>query len=209
MTVAVLGHGNVGGALARALSSKGVQIILAVDPSRAGDLPDWAQSPSFNVMPPADACGQADVLLLAVPFGALEEAAAPLRGVLAGKTVIDCTNPVGPGLTHGLDSVRSGSEFLQSLLPESSVVKCFSIYGFENFGQAQTSNPRPAMLFCGDDPAAKGTTSELVSLLGWEPVDVGGLDQALHLEHMTLLWIKMVRIGGASVHTLWSRVVSQ
>ena len=51
------------------------------------------------------------------------------------------------------------------------------------------------MLFCGDDAAAKTLVGELVARLGWDPLDVGALDQALHLEHMTLLWVKMVVFG--------------
>jgi predicted dinucleotide-binding enzyme len=47
---------------------------------------------------------------------------------------------------------------------------------------------------------------ELIAQLGWEPLDVGGLEQALHLEHMTLLWVRMVRVGGASPHMAWARL---
>jgi predicted dinucleotide-binding enzyme len=62
------------------------------------------------------------------------------------------------------------------------------------------------MMFCGNDAAAKGTVGELIAQLGWEPLDVGGLDQALALEHMTLLWIRMVRVNGASPHLMWAKV---
>jgi hypothetical protein len=46
--------------------------------------------------------------------------------------------------------------------------------------------------------------ARLIVQLGWEPLDVGGLLQALHLEHMTLLWIRMVRMGGQSPHLVWA-----
>jgi predicted dinucleotide-binding enzyme len=62
------------------------------------------------------------------------------------------------------------------------------------------------MLLCGNDLSAKRLVGELASDMGWEPVDVGPLSQALHLEHMTLLWIKMVRENGAPVRTVWARV---
>jgi len=85
-------------------------------------------------------------------------------------------------------------------------VKAFSIYGFENFenNAYPAFNVKPAMMFCGDDAAAKAATASLISELGWEPVDVGGLEQALHLEHMTLLWVRMVRMGGRSPHLVWA-----
>ena len=60
------------------------------------------------------------------------------------------------------------------------------------------------MMFCGTDAAAKATVAGLIAQLGWEPLDVGGLEQALHLEHMTLLWIRMVRVNGASPHIVWA-----
>jgi hypothetical protein len=44
---------------------------------------------------------------------------------------------------------------------------------------------------------------ELIAELGWEPLDVGGLEQALQLEHMALLWVRMVRVSGAPPHTVW------
>lgn len=62
---------------------------------------------------------------------------------------------------------------------------------------------RPAMLFCGDDAPAKDVVAPLIAALGFEPFDAGGLAQALHLEHMTLLWVRMVRAGGRSPHLAW------
>ena len=50
------------------------------------------------------------------------------------------------------------------------------------------------------------TVATLLTELGWDPGDVGGLAQALHLEHITLLWIRMFRVVGASAHTVWSRL---
>lgn len=59
------------------------------------------------------------------------------------------------------------------------------------------------MLFCGDNTVAKEKVASLIADVGFEPVDVGGLVQALHLEHMTLLWVRMVRAGGASPGLVW------
>jgi 8-hydroxy-5-deazaflavin:NADPH oxidoreductase len=119
---------------------------------------------------------------------------------------LNCTNPIGPGLKHALDNVQSGSEFVQKRLPETKVVKAFSIYGFENFEDNEFPgyNVRPVMLFCGNDPAAKKTVAELIDGLGWKPLDVGGIEMALHLEHMTLLCVKMVRVNGHSPHFVWA-----
>ncbi len=206
MTIAILGHGNVGGALARAFRAKGVDVVIAADPSRSEALPDWILGTGCQIALPELACAQCDALLLAIPFGAVDEALVPLRGALHGKPIIDCTNPVSQDLSHGLKSERSGSEYVQAIVPESPVAKCFSIYGFENFEKPQTGAIRPAMLIAGDSTAATEIASRLASIMGWDPVIVGPLALALHLEHMTLMWIKMVRVHGASAHTLWAKL---
>jgi len=85
-------------------------------------------------------------------------------------------------------------------------VKAFGIYGFENLEDPRFSgyDVKPTMLFCGDDETAKLIVAELIAACGFEPFDVGGLAQALHLEHMTLLWVRMVRAEGHSPHLVWS-----
>ena len=60
------------------------------------------------------------------------------------------------------------------------------------------------MLIAGDDPAAKQNVSKLAEELGWQPIDAGPLSSALHLEHMTLLWIKMARVAGRGPNFVWA-----
>ena len=146
------------------------------------------------------------MVFLATPFQANEAALKPLVSELAGKILVDCTNPVGPGLTHGLDNKQSGTQMVQSLLPSTKVVKAFSIYGYENFEDSSypAYTVKPVMMFCGNDAAAKGVVGSLIEELGWESLDVGPIEQALHLEHMTLLWVRYVRIGKHSPNLVWA-----
>jgi len=207
MTIAFIGHGNVGAPLADHLQRAGHDVVLAAaDAASDGVTRALARNPALRVEAPASAVAAADVVFLATPFQAQAQIAETLGPVLAGKVLVDCTNPVGPGLRHGLGSAQSGSEHLQGLLPSARVVKAFSVYGFENFEDSRYPGygVRPMMPFCGDDAAAKRTVASLIEALGWEPLDVGGLEQALHLEHMTLLWVRMVRIGGTSPHLVWA-----
>lgn len=207
MTIACIGYGNVGAPLADHLQRAGHTVILAARDAGAGSVRDLLRrNPGLTVATPDKAVAAADVVFLATPFGANESVIPPLAGDLAGKVLVDCTNPVGPGLTHGLKSEQSGSARLQALAPAAKVVKAFSIYGFENFedNAFPDANVKPAMFFCGADAEAKRMVSHLIADLGWEPLDVGGLEQALHLEHMTLLWIRMVRMGQRSPHLVWA-----
>jgi predicted dinucleotide-binding enzyme len=165
------------------------------------------RNPNLAIQEPLRAVEAAEVVFLATPFAAIEAALTPLKAALAGKVLVDCTNPVGPGLTHGLQSQTSGSETIQALMPETQVVKAFTIYGFENFEDNHYpgyGDLRPAMLIAGNDAAAKATVADLCDRLGWETIDTGNLSMALHLEHMTLLWIKMARVQEHGVGFVWA-----
>lgn len=207
MRIAFIGHGNVGAPLADRLQRLGHDVVLAVgERGGASAALLLERNPGLRIGPIADAVVAADVVFLATPYQANQAVTTSVAGPLAGKILVDCTNPVGAGLTHGLASMHSGSEVLQRDLPSTRVVKAFSVYGYENFedNAYPAYDVKPAMLFCGDDAAAKASVGGLVAQLGWEPVDVGGLEQALHLEHMTLLWIRLVRVHGHSPHLVWA-----
>ena len=206
MKIAFIGYGNVGGALADHLQRLGHDVTLAArDPGSDSVKELLARNGALRVASVADAVQAAEVVFLATPFQAVEAALKPLAAQLRGRILVDCTNPVGPGLTHGLNA-QSGTAMIQSLLPDTKVVKAFSIYGFENFEDSAypAYNVKPAMMFCGNDANAKAIVAGLIASLGWEPLDVGGVEQALHLEHMTLLWVRYVRAGKRSPNLVWA-----
>jgi hypothetical protein len=207
MILAFIGCGQVGGALADQLQRCGHRVILATrNPDSESVSAARELNPALETAAPVDACRLADVVFLATPFQANASALEGLADVLKGKTLVDCTNPVGPGLKHGLDSRESGSEQVQRLAPGALVVKAFTIYGFENFKDPvyPQAGEQPAMLIAGDSQTAKHQVSQLCEQLGWKPVDVGPLSSALHLEHMTLLWIKMARLQGKGPNFVWA-----
>ncbi|MBZ2185453.1 MAG: NADPH-dependent F420 reductase [Bryobacter sp.] len=207
MNIAFLGYGQVGAPLADHLARAGHNVTLgAAEPFSDRALKALRRNAELKAAPPREAILGADVVFLATPFAANEALLMAVATELVGKVLVDCTNPVGPGLNHGLNSARSGTEMIQTLLPATKVVKAFTIYGFENLENSAYPgyNVKPAMLFCGADAAAKQRVARLIGDLGWEPVDTGGIEQALPLEHMTLLWIRMVRLGGQSPHVVWA-----
>jgi len=207
MDIAFLGYGKVGSALADHLQRLGHDVTLVTNnPSSESLKKALARNPKLKVGEKKEAVRSADIVFLTTPFPTNEEVLNEIAQELKGKILVDCTNPIGPNITHALNNVQSGSEFVQKLVPDTKVVKAFNIYGFENFedNRFPASNVKPVMMFCGQDAVAKKTVGELIAQLGWEPLDVGDLSQALHLEHMTLLWVKLVRVGGHPPHSVWA-----
>jgi hypothetical protein len=207
MNITFIGFGNVGAPLADHLQRIGHCVTLAARaPNSEAARNLQARNAALQALPLEQAVREAEVVFVATPFMALHPILPSLAQALTGKVLVDCTNPVGPGISHGLNSVQSGSQALQALAPYAHVVKAFTIYGFENLENNDYPGygVKPTMMFCGNDTSAKTTVASLIAQLGWDPLDVGGLEQALHLEHMTLLWIRMVRAKGHSPNLVWA-----
>lgn len=210
MKIAFLGVGNVGAPLADHLQRLGHEVTIAArDPQSPSVQAALGRNGAIQVSSPVAAVMAAEVVFVAVPFAALESALGEVSTAIAGKILVDCTNPVGANLSHGLKSERSGTELIQALVPAAKVVKAFSIYGFENFEDNDYpgyGDLKPAMLIAGNDGIAKQTVGALCQALGWEAVDVGNGAMSLHLEHMTLLWIQMARVQGLGADLVWARL---
>ncbi len=210
MKIAFIGIGQVGSALAGRLLALGHSMTVAArDPNSNSVAAALARYSGLAVMAPSAAIAAAEVVFLATPFAANEAALAEVSLALEGKVLVDCTNPVGVNLSHGLKSERSGAEVVQNLVPGAKVVKAFTIYGFENVednAYPGYGDLKPAMLIAGNDAIAKQSVATLCQELDWEPVDVGNLAMSLHLEHMTLLWIKMARVQGLGAGFVWAKL---
>jgi predicted dinucleotide-binding enzyme len=204
MKLGFIGIGPGGSTLANAYSGLGHEIVVgARNPHSDSVRAACRWTPRFEVTSIEEAIDRAEVLFLVVPFeAAIDDVAPRYRQQLREKIVIDCTNPFrtgDDGYYHGLLGGReSGTAQLQRLLPETSLVKAFSMYGYEHFRYPQhgrddrPDEPRPVMLYCGNRPLAKRAVHCLIGQMGWNAVDAGDLDAAQHIEHMTLLWLNMV-----------------
>jgi hypothetical protein len=141
--------------------------------------------------------GGVDVVFLAVPAAAavsvLEEA-----GGLAGTVVVDCTNPVtwNAGPVHTPPEEGSVAAQLARRFPGARVVKAFNTFGAEFHADAKLGVSRADLYLAGDDVDAKRAISDLATTLGFEPVDVGPLRNAHHLESLAVLWIHLATVGG-------------
>ncbi len=205
MKLAFIGIGKVGFSLADHFQKKGHEVVIAHnDTSSSSVVAAMEKNSNLSVLPIQAAIDASEVIFLATPFRYNQEILAPLD--FRGKTLVDCTNPVGPGISHGLESRTSGAEQVQSWAKAAQVVKAYTVYGFENLANPTFPNydVKPVMPIAGDHGAAKKMVEQLNTDLGYNTLDVGPLSQSLHLEHMTLLWVKMVRANGHTPHFTWA-----
>jgi 8-hydroxy-5-deazaflavin:NADPH oxidoreductase len=195
MRVAVLGSGNVGQALGLGWTKAGHEVAFgsrSPDDEKAKALVEKAGG-KVQVFPHEDAARAADVVVLALPFGALEEALKPLAAALAGKVLIDATNPVRAPLPEG---IASGAEAVASWVPGARVVKAFNTTGAETMAEPRFGELRASMLLCGDDAQAREVAKGLARDLGFDDVDAGALSRASLLEGLARLWITLAMQEG-------------
>ena len=186
MQISIIGAGNVGGALAAGWTKRGHHIVFGVrDPKKQDGPPAGARVASVR-----EAAQLSDVIVLAVPWGAVPDAVNS-AGDLTGKIILDATNPLLPDLS-GLDTQpgSSGGEKVAELA-HVPVVKIFNTTGFPNMLNPDYNGERATMFYCGDDANAKNIAADLARDLGFDPVDAGPLSQARLLEPLALLWITL------------------
>jgi predicted dinucleotide-binding enzyme len=198
MKIAILGAGNVGSTLGKVWGSLGHEIHYGVrrpeDPKIQELLRSTAASAQAGL--PAEAAAACPVVLLATPWHATEEVIRSTGG-LAGKTVIDATNPLLPDLS-GLELGHSisGAERIAQWAPGASICKAFNTTGANIMANPMIRGIRTVMFVCGDDPHAKQTTLDLATSIGFDAVDVGPLRLARLLEPWALLWIHLAYQAG-------------
>lgn len=197
MKIAILGTGNVGSALARVWTRKGHEVVFGTREPSSLKVQDLVTNLGKRARAdsPERAAQAAEVVVLATPWAAARETLQSC-GKLAGKLLVDCTNPLAPdlsGLTLG--GTNSGGEEVAKW-SGAAVFKAFNTTGAENMQSAQEFAHKPAMFFCGNDDAWRSTLTKLIEDAGFEPVDAGRLTSARWLEPMAMLWIHTAYAGG-------------
>ncbi len=193
--VGVIGSGTVGQTLAGGFVKHGHETMIG---SRESDkLGDWAATagPLAKTGSIKDAARFGEVVVLAVKGTAAEEAV-KAAGVdaLAGKVVIDVTNPIADAPPSGgvlkfftnLDG--SLMERLQKAAPKARFVKAFNSVGSGLMVNPKLPGGPPTMFICGNDPAAKSEVTDILKAFGWETEDVGPAEAARAIEPLCMLW---------------------
>jgi len=195
LRIAIIGMGNVGETLGRRWAEVGHSVTFCVrDPDNAGKR-DAAKKTNAAVGPLSDAAN-AEAVLLAVPWGAVPKAL-QAAGDLAGKVLLDCTNPVTPELTHlTIGQTTSAGEEVARLAPRARVVKVFNTNGAKNMADPDYGGHNVTMLYAGDEEGANRIAARLAEEIGFEPVYLGPLREARLLEPLAMAWIVLARHRG-------------
>ena len=187
-TVAIIGIGTIGSTLAANFAAGGQDFLLAGRDQEAArkvaaDLDGHAEVVSVD-----EAVERAGVLVIAVWLDAFEQLIAQYGERLAGKVIVDPTNPVGPDSDGNYRKVipeqESSGQILAGRLPAGArLVKAFGTLSAPTLAAAARREPERAVLFYATDDAAAGDlVADLIRAGGYEPVQVGGLDQSIRIE---------------------------
>jgi hypothetical protein len=195
MNIAIIGTGTVGSTLGAGWTQRGHSVTFGTRDPQAEKVRTLLGSTGAAAATPPEAAASADVVVLATPWNVTVDVAGSL-GDLAGKVVVDATNPIASGLQLAVGTTTSGAEQVAQQLPGARVVKAFNTTGAENMA-APIYNGEPITMFiCGDDEDAKASVAGLARDLGFEAVDVGPLHAARFLEPMALVWIQLAAVQG-------------
>jgi NADPH-dependent F420 reductase len=185
--IGIIGAGNVGGTLGRLWAQQGHEVVYGVrqpDGEKARAVLE-ASGSHARAAGLADPAAFGEVVVIAVPWGALSETLSGI-GDVAGKVVIDCVNHVVPP-----GQAAMVAEEIARRLPGARVVKAFNTTGSNIMADTRFGDMHADTYIAGDDAQAKAVVADLARAIGFEVVDVGPLANAALVEGLARLWIEL------------------
>lgn len=184
MKIAILGAKDVGRTLGKRFAEIGHDVRYGV---RHPDAAEYSDLKPIGTV--AESASEAEMIVLAIPFDACESALSEC-GDLAGKIIVDATNPFAMGergLTLKLGFDTSAAEQIAKFTGDGKLVKCFNSTGWGNM-----LNPRGSMMFvCGNDAEANETVRKLAEDIGFDALNIGDITRARILEPLAELWVHL------------------
>ena len=193
--IGIVGSGIVGQTLANGFLKHGYRVKVGT--GNPGKLSEWLSNagPNASVGTFAEAAAFGEIVVLAVKGTAAAEAIAKAGPAsLAGKTVIDATNPIADSppqngvLKYFTTTDESLMEMLQKSYPAIRFVKAFSCVGNAFMVNPAFPGGKPTMFICGNDEGAKRAVTAILDQFGWETEDMGKVEAARAIEPLCILW---------------------
>ncbi len=193
MKIGIIGAGNIGGTLGTLWLNRGHEVMFGVRDKNNSKVQAILNSSTRQVRvgSVSEACVFGVVILLAVPWSVVP---AVLKSApdMKNKILIDCTNPLSPGLTGlTIGFTTSAAEEIARMAKGSRVVKAFNTLGSGNIKDLSFGSLQADTFICGDDEEAKNIVKNLAEDIGFNVVDSGPLSQARLLEPLAMLWISL------------------
>lgn len=211
MNITIVGAGNMGRGIATRLAAGGHAVtFVSSDPAKAeavaADLRAGRTGAAINVASLAEGL-RSEIVVLALPYAAVREFAVKNAAALAGKTVVDISNPLN-GSYDGLvtEPGRSAGEEIAALLPESKVVKAFNTTFAGTLASGAVDGHTLDVFVASNDDAAKATVLRFVNDSGLRGIDAGPLERARQLEGLALLGITLQMPLGLGFQSAWKLV---
>ena len=193
MKIAIIGTGNVGGALATRWAKAGHEILLGTRDTSKFEDKHLLANPTTSLHTIAESAGKADVILIAAVPQASQSIAEQIAPFASGKVVIDAMNSVRTkpeGFAHSFDA-------LKHFLPTSELVKCFNTTGFENMSNPVYNGEGIDMFAAGSSQKGQETAKQLALDAGFSTCwNFGGDDKVQLLEYFALSWINLAIMQG-------------
>lgn len=193
MTIAIIGTGNVGGALATKWALSGHQILLGVKDSTNFKGKELLNNPNTSVHSIAEAVQQAEVILLATPAPATIEVTQSL-GNTEGKVIIDAMNVI---MNRGPEGFTNTSDAILGNTATPDVVKCFNTTGFNNMIDTVYNGEAIDVFVAGNSERGKQIATQLAKDAGFAACyDIGGNDKFQLMEQFAWFWINLALFQG-------------
>jgi 8-hydroxy-5-deazaflavin:NADPH oxidoreductase len=209
MNIAIIGAGNVGKALTGSALKAGHSVTVSSagsESARSAAEATGARAAESN----RAAVEGADLVVLAVPYTAVDDVLGSIGDAIDGKVVVDATNPLKPDYSGLATSDRSGAEEIQAKAPRARVVKAFNtVLAARQADPKVAGGLRVDGYVAADDEEAKATVLGLAEAIGLNPVDAGELAKARELEALAWLNISLQMRHGWSWQAGWKLVGPQ
>jgi 8-hydroxy-5-deazaflavin:NADPH oxidoreductase len=199
MRVGILGSGLMGAKLGTIFARAGHEVVFSYSKSPAR-LEQLARDAGGRARAgsPSDAARDADALLLAVHWSRVDDVLKQ-AGDISGKTIVSCCLPMNADDTAlAIGHTSSGAEVLATKVPSARVVSAFNTVPSEvlfSVYETRQQQPRPSLVYCGDDERAKEVAVVLIRDAGFDPVDAGPLRIARYTEPFALLVAQLAYEG--------------
>ncbi|MCG3111163.1 MAG: hypothetical protein MCM46_04995 [Candidatus Manganitrophus sp. SB1] len=173
--IGIIGNGNVGSALKRGLERAGYSVRnVGKDPNGVRETAAWGE-----------------VVILAVPFDAVDDSLREMGESVNGKTLLDVTNAITPDYQLALGCTTSGAEEIQKKAPGAKVIKSFNTAFAGHMDTGRVKNEPISLFVAGDEGESKATVLQMGRDIGFDAVDAGPLQNARWLETLGYFHIQL------------------